>query len=110
MSGSNIQYHHDGINGFISPKFFYLLQIPDWALRANLIPALEKQFAQGKGKFDPDEIFPEVETCDLQAIFDSKRTRYIRRTSSGNWSRDRVTPGEKLTYKRAMGYAESGTR
>jgi len=70
-----------------------------------LLPALERQFAEGKDRFDPDEIFPEVQTCDLQAIFDSKRTRYIRRTSSGNWTKDRVTAVEKLTYKRAMGYS-----
>jgi hypothetical protein len=82
------------------------LQIPVWAQRANLLQALEKQFAQGPDRCDPDEIFPEVQTCDLQAIFTSKKTKYSRRTSSGNWTRDKVTPCEQLAYKRAMGYSK----
>ncbi|CAB9510124.1 Inner centromere protein, ARK binding region [Seminavis robusta] len=82
-------------------------KVPDWAQKANLLPALERQFASGDERIDPDEIFPEVKTCDLQAIFNNKRSRYVKRTSSGNWSRDRVTAAEKLTYKRTMGYAKS---
>lgn len=76
-------------------------------MKANLIPALERQYAStvdGK-RFDPDEIFPEVQTCDLEAIFDKKKSRYTRRTSSGNWNNDRVTAAEKLVYKRTMGFA-----
>lgn len=81
-------------------------QIPDWAQKANLLPALERQFCEGEGRIDPDELFSEVQTCDLQAIFNAKRTRYLKRTSSGNWSRDRVTTAEKKTYKRTMGYSK----
>jgi Inner centromere protein, ARK binding region len=83
------------------------MQVPDWAQRQNLLPALEKQFAEGPDRCDPDEIFCEVQTCDLQAIFNSKRSRYIRRTSSGNWTKDKVTAMEKLSYKRAMGYGQN---
>jgi len=79
-------------------------KIPKWALKANLIPALEKQFLDGVDKLDPDEIFPEVTTCDLEAIFDKKKNRYIKRTSSGNWTKDSVTQAEKLVYKRKMGF------
>jgi len=61
-------------------------KIPKWAQKANLIPALEKQFLVGEHRLDPDEIFPEVETCDLEAIFDKKKKRYMKRASTGNWT------------------------
>ena len=79
-------------------------RIPNWARSANLIPALEKQYSNGPERIDPDTIFPEVETCDLEKIFDRQKSRYVRRTSSGNWSDDRVTIQEKLVYKRQMGF------
>jgi len=78
--------------------------IPEWALKANLHRALERQFADGPNLLDPDKIFGEVITCNLEAIFDKKKSRYQRRTSSGNWTKDHVTLAEKLTYKRTMGY------
>ena len=83
---------------------FSLLQIPKWAQKTNLLPALEKQFLGGEHKVDPDEIFPEVSTCDLEAIFDQKKKRYIKRSSTGNWTKDTVTATEKLVYKRKMGF------
>ena len=91
-------------------RHFFKFQIPTWAKRENLLPALEKQYTGGaKGKLcDPDEIFPEVQTCDLEAIFEKKKGRYTRRTSSGNWTKDRVTVEEKLVYKRTMGFAREG--
>lgn len=79
-------------------------KIPKWAQRENLRAALEKQFLDGPGKIDPDEIFPEVSTCDLEAIFDQRKKRYLKRTSSGNWTKDKVTITEKLVYKRNMGF------
>jgi hypothetical protein len=79
-------------------------RVPSWAQKLNLIPALEKQYTAKSSKFDPDEIFGEVQTCDLQAIFDQKKARYQRRTSSGNWNQDRATAAEKLTYKRKLGF------
>eukprot|EP00584_Thalassiosira_punctigera_P012937 CAMPEP_0172554220 /NCGR_PEP_ID=MMETSP1067-20121228/53688_1 /TAXON_ID=265564 ORGANISM="Thalassiosira punctigera, Strain Tpunct2005C2" /NCGR_SAMPLE_ID=MMETSP1067 /ASSEMBLY_ACC=CAM_ASM_000444 /LENGTH=667 /DNA_ID=CAMNT_0013342547 /DNA_START=171 /DNA_END=2174 /DNA_ORIENTATION=+ len=78
--------------------------IPDWAQKANLHRALERQFADGPSRLDPDKIFGEVVTCNLEEIFDKKKSRYQRRTSSGNWTKDHVTIAEKLTYKRTMGY------
>ena len=82
-------------------------KIPGWASRANLVPALEQQYngcIEGK-KVDPDTIFPEVQSCDLEAIFGNKKAKYRSRTSSGNWARDKVTAAEKLVYKRDMGFA-----
>lgn len=84
-------------------------QIPAWAKREMLLPALEAQYL-GKGldggRLDPDVIFSEVDTCNLEAIFGSKMNqKYRNRTSSGNWSRDQVTAAEKLVYKRTMGFA-----
>jgi len=80
-------------------------KIPAWALKPNLIPALERQFLEGVGRIDPDEIFPEVSTCDLDAIFEyKKKKRFAKRASSGNWAKDRVTASERLAYKRTMGF------
>lgn len=83
---------------------FVMFQIPLWAQKTNLHRALERQFADGPNRLDPDKIFGEVLTCNLEEIFDKKKSRYQRRTSSGNWTKDHVTAAEKLTYKRTMGY------
>ncbi|KAG7347636.1 inner centromere protein containing ARK binding region [Nitzschia inconspicua] len=83
-------------------------RIPTWAIRQNLIQALEEQYhgkVDGK-RVDPDDIFPEVQSCDLVAIFGNKKAdKYRSRNSSGNWMRDKVTAAEKLVYKRDMGFA-----
>ena len=83
-------------------------KIPTWAQRANLYSALEEQYNGriGSRKVDPDDIFPEVQSCDLEAIFGPKKSKqYKRRASSGNWAKDKVTVAEKLVYKRVMGFA-----
>ena len=80
-------------------------KIPKWAQKSNLIPALEKQFMEGPDRIDPDEIFPEVSTCDLASVFDQKKaSKYQKRASTGNWNQDKVTIAEKLVYKRTMGF------
>lgn len=78
--------------------------IPVWAHKTNLFRALERQFADRPNRVDPDKIFGEVITCNLEEIFDKKKSRYQRRTSSGNWTKDHVTLAEKITYKKVMGY------
>jgi hypothetical protein len=78
-------------------------KIPAWAGSQKLQEKLKKQLQPGG--IDPDEIFGEVETCDLVAIFDNPRTRFKKRTSSGNWGKDRATMAEKLAYKRRMQYS-----
>jgi len=37
---------------------------------------------------NPDEIFGECTTCNLGQIFGKKKSRYQKRTSSGDWSKD----------------------
>ena len=82
-------------------------RIPLWAQRQNLYKSLEEQVngrIDGR-KVDPDDIFPEVQSCDLEAIFgNQKKKNYRSRNSSGNWTRDKVTAAEKLVYKRQMGF------
>ncbi len=88
-------------------------RIPTWAVGANLLQALEEQYhGQVDGKrVDPDDIFPEVQSCDLVAIFGYKKAdKYRSRKSSGNWTADHVTAAEKLVYKREMGFSISNER
>lgn len=83
-------------------------KVPIWAQRSNLYSALEEQYNGriGGKKVDPDEIFPEVHSCDLEAIFGRRKSKnYRSRQSSGNWANDKVTVAEKLDYKREMGFA-----
>ena len=76
-------------------------QLPSWAVKERLNAALETQFESQR--VDPDELFGEVETCDLAAIFKGNmKERYKKRTSSGNWLCDRATDSEKRAYKREM--------
>jgi len=87
-------------------------KIPTWAQRSNLYSALEEQYNGriGGKKVDPDEIFPEVHSCDLEAIFGRRKSKnYRSRASSGNWANDEVTVAEKLVYKRGMGFANDVT-
>ncbi|CAM9094946.1 unnamed protein product [Chrysoparadoxa australica] len=77
--------------------------IPDWARGQNLAKILNKQYG-GPNPMDPDTIFPEFFTCDLERIFDTKKKRYRTRNSTGNWMHDRLTDAEVLAYKKAMNY------
>lgn len=79
-------------------------KIPKWAQKQNLIPVLERQFLDGPHRIDPDSIFHEVSSCDLEAIFGKKKQKYSQRKSTGDWRKDRVTVSEKLVYKRKMGF------
>eukprot|EP00548_Thalassiothrix_antarctica_P014084 CAMPEP_0194171976 /NCGR_PEP_ID=MMETSP0154-20130528/6528_1 /TAXON_ID=1049557 /ORGANISM="Thalassiothrix antarctica, Strain L6-D1" /LENGTH=672 /DNA_ID=CAMNT_0038884509 /DNA_START=211 /DNA_END=2229 /DNA_ORIENTATION=- len=85
-------------------------KVPNWAQKDNLLKALHKQYGDTSEKFDPDSIFPEVETCDLTAIFNKKKNRYKKRASTGNWLGDSVSAAERLTYKRDMGFSTTCTR
>jgi hypothetical protein len=79
-------------------------KIPKWAQRENLIRALERQFIDGPAKLDPDKIFPEVSTCNLEDIFGQRKKKYVKRASTGDWRADKVTMAEKMVYKRNMGF------
>jgi hypothetical protein len=76
-------------------------QIPDWARSKKLEKALEIQFSKNYS-IDPDELFGEVETCNLEAIFGKRSSKYRHRNSSGDWTKDRVTDEEKRWYKLQM--------
>ena len=47
-------------------------RIPEWARGTQLREALERQYGMHGTPVDPDEIFPEVQTCSLEAIFGIK--------------------------------------
>ena len=76
-------------------------KIPKWALKNNLLPALEKQFINGP---DPDKIFHQVSSCDLEAIFGERKKQYRKRASTGNWKKDGVTREELDAYRKTMNY------
>lgn len=78
-------------------------RVPNWAHKENLKRSLQRQYVERS--VDPDELFGEVTTCNLEAIFGREKTKYRKRTSSGNWTRDRATVAEKLAFKRQMGFA-----
>lgn len=78
-------------------------KLPKWANKENLRQALQQQFTTHT--VDPDELFGEVTTCNLEAIFGRRKSKYHKRTSSGNWARDKVSAAEKLAFKRQVGLA-----
>lgn len=71
--------------------------VPAWASKESLEAALRKQFGDAPN-LNPDDIFGEVFTCDLEAIFQNRKQRYHRRTSSGNWAADKLTDKERKEY------------
>ena len=76
--------------------------VPQWARGPALQAALQRQ---SQALVDPDSIFAEVSTCDLETIFKEKAQKGFRkRTSSANWSSDKVTVIEKRNYRKDMGF------
>lgn len=81
--------------------------VPDWARGPKLHDALKKQRDR-----DPEAVFGGRfdATCDLEALFgplDMSRPRKrdpSRRTSSGDWTLDRLTQLEEVAYKKSMGF------
>jgi len=76
-------------------------KIPIWAQRPALEIALKTQ------RLDPDEIFQRVYSCNLDDIFIKKKKKFNKRTSSSEWTRDKVTMKEEIEYKRRMGYTSN---
>ncbi|KAG3153996.1 hypothetical protein PC128_g22463 [Phytophthora cactorum] len=83
-------------------------KVPRWAQKDHLNKILHAQF--GKNAIDPSPaIFQDfVDTCNLEAIFETtdirKKKKFARRTSSGNWLADRPTARDRALYQRDMGY------
>ena len=65
--------------------------------------ALRRQIT-APDRLDPDRIFGEVTTCNLEEIFKMKKSKYKKRASSGNWTKDELTWDNKIKYKKEMGY------
>ncbi len=132
--------------------------MPAWASKERLDAALRQQFGDAPN-LNPDDIFGEVFTCDLEgefrvewemggcwvlpqggggplpraatniphrdrvcvcarcvaplplapsAIFQNRKQRYHRRTSSGNWASDKLTDKERKEYAKLKVVAPSG--
>ncbi|KAI9912621.1 hypothetical protein PsorP6_006203 [Peronosclerospora sorghi] len=83
-------------------------KVPRWAQKDHLNKILRVQF--GKHAVDPSpSIFQDfVDTCNLEAIFETsdiqKKRKFARRTSSGNWLADCPTERDRALYRRDMGY------
>lgn len=70
--------------------------VPRWAKSKNILAAVETQ-----NKEDPDEVFANAPPmCNLSDLFGDRR-KYRTRSSSGNWTMDRLTALEKTVYKKA---------
>jgi hypothetical protein len=86
-------------------------QIPEWAKGANLREALERQYGlHGHTAVDPDDIFFEVQTCSLEAIFGCREgltRKYNSRSSSAHWDADQITLVEKRAYRTHMGFGNA---
>lgn len=82
--------------------------VPDWAKGPALEAAIHAQYGDsGTGGFaDPDRIFEEITSCDLEEVFskNAKKKRFTKRTSSGNWLPDKLTHGERSQYRKDMGW------
>jgi Inner centromere protein, ARK binding region len=77
--------------------------IPAWAKGPALENAIRAQFGASQKK-NPDLLFGEVNTCNLEEIFQAKKKRYMNRSSSGNWVGDKLTQEEVLKYAADMGH------
>lgn len=51
--------------------------IPDWARGKALAKILDKQYG-GRNPLNPDKIFPEFFTCNLEHIFNTKKQKWDR--------------------------------
>ncbi|CAH0514285.1 unnamed protein product [Peronospora belbahrii] len=98
----------DGDSGDSDAKRHGKKKVPKWAQKDHLNKILHAQF--GKNAIDPSPaIFQDfVDTCNLEAIFETndirKKKKFTRRTSSGNWLADRPTARDRALYQRDMGY------
>lgn len=78
--------------------------VPVWARGGELGSELSKQY-----QMDPDSIFRSTgRSCALGDLFKHKGNKrkpdFSRRSSSGDWARDKLTWQEEVEYRRAMGF------
>ena len=87
-------------------------KIPSWASKERIAQAAASQFDMDADDIFQQEIHKQDEACDLADIFGANNLKPRphlghRRTSSGNWSTDRLTSDEERIYKTAMGLFRS---
>lgn len=66
--------------------------VPKWAERNKLMHSVKDQT-------DPDDLFSSGAMCNLSEVFGEPR-KYRTRSSSGNWTQDRLTAQEQVAYKK----------
>eukprot|EP00978_Attheya_sp_CCMP212_P039559 scaffold206911_cov31-Attheya_sp.AAC.1 len=71
--------------------------VPEWALNSNLRSAFNRQLLNSIGS---DDIFHDVETCNLESIFGTKEERYRVRSSTGDWSAEGLQERSNLVNTR----------
>lgn len=86
--------------------------VPEWAHTENLREALTRQYGlNGHTPVDPDTIFPEVNTCNLEEIFGCRAGKsgvsYSKRTSSAHWDADEISLVERRNYRQFLGFRNS---
>ncbi|KAI3629930.1 hypothetical protein MIR68_011365 [Amoeboaphelidium protococcarum] len=76
-------------------------RLPQWANSPNLRKALRDQH-----KFDPDALFGTIPPIRMESIFSTSKSisSFRVRTSSANWSQDKLTMQEMKTYRMMMGF------
>jgi inner centromere protein len=72
--------------------------IPEWARGPNLEAAIHAQYGPGAA-VNPENLFGAVLSCELESIFQAKKKRYAKRTSSGIWTADALTAAELAKYR-----------
>ncbi|KAI3644169.1 hypothetical protein MP228_010333 [Amoeboaphelidium protococcarum] len=77
-------------------------RLPQWANSPNLRKALRDQH-----KFDPDALFGTIPPIKMESIFSTSKSisSFRVRTSSANWSQDKLTMQEMKTYRMMMGFS-----
>lgn len=60
--------------------FTYRSIIPEWATDKAVAEALEKQYG-GHKPMNPNKIFVDFYTCNLESIFDTKKKKWDRNST-----------------------------
>lgn len=54
--------------------------VPDWATDEAVAEALERQYGRDK-PINPNKIFVDFYTCNLESIFDTKKKKWARNST-----------------------------
>lgn len=81
--------------------------IPDWARGPALEASIHAQYSDA-GVERAESLFGAVAACDLEHIFQAKKKRYAKRTSSGVWAGDALTSRELERYRKDLAGGGTG--